>query len=1300
MSGNAFTPGWRHWQNTLSTSAGTVFRSPRWHRRAAWAVGIWLLVWALAYAVVPLVVKVQLERLGSEMLERRVSVGDVNFKPWSLELTIHDLAIAKAGSEQAVPQLKIKRLYIDAELASLLRLAPVANALVVEDPVVSVSYFGDGRYDIDDILARLQTPDAQPAGEPAKFSLYNLVLSGGQIDFVDQSLHKTHALRALHLAVPFLSNLPSQREIKIFPHLAFTLNGSSFDTAAVGTPFAQTRQTEATFRLRDFDLQPYLAYWPASLPVRLQSGVLQVDAKVAFEQLPAPAVTISGSVTADTVRLWKAQGAGAELLAFDRLHIVLDDLQPLEKWVKLSAVELSAPTLSLTRDRAGRLNLLPADPPVATKIVARSNHSESEKSQNDVKNKAKSPAVKPWRIQVDRVNVKGGALDWRDETLPSPAVIRLNDLALDASSIAFPFADSTPFQFNGSIGLDPSMLISPVQGKTTAKSPAAVAAANPSPPARVTFKGAATDTAADATATVSGWPLGMAAKYVGQFLLPALNGQVNAQLAMKWQAASAGKPQALRITAPDLEVSDVQLAQGGTSLVSIQRAALADVDIDLPRQSFRAAKMQLSQPRLKVERDDGKRWMYERWLVARDPAVATPAAASAAPWAVTINEVLLDGGALSFSDKAGAKPVAFEVTVAKARLGALVLDDSPAGQKQAAQAMPVTASLRLATGQFPPGKLDFKGSLGLAPLQAKGELAVERLPVQAFEPYFAGALNIELLRADASFKGRVAVRQTAAGPQTEVDGDAALESFSANTLAPAEELLAWKSLNVRGLKVTLDPARATRVDVQETMLSDFFARVIVLPDGRINLQDLVKPTVPMTVAKAANAPARAATTDAIKNIAGDTHQETNKGIKDLKDQEIPVAVSSAAARPSGPKPVINFGPVSLVNGQVRFSDRFIKPNYSADLSELTGTLSAFSSVLPPAPANGAVAAPAMADLELRGKAEGSASLDITGKLNPLVTPLALDITGKVRDLELPPLSPYAIKYAGYGIERGKMSVDVNYVVLPDGQLTAKNKLVLNQLSFGDKAEGSTASLPVKLAVALLADRNGVIDLDLPISGSLNDPQFSLGPVIVKVMLNVIAKAITAPFSLLARALGGGTDELAMVNFAAGSAQLTPDARAGLDKVAQALAERPALQLTVVGTASLEAERDAFQREQLADRVRAERRRQQAGQAASVSPDDYPALLQAVYRQADIPKPHNLMGWVKEQPVGEMEKLLLSSIPVSSEDLRQLAARRAQAVKDYLVSRDFPPARLFLGAARAMPPDAKWTPHAELNLAMP
>ena len=154
-------------------------------------------------------------------------------------------------------------------------------------------------------------------------------------------------------------------------------------------------------------------------------------------------------------------------------------------------------------------------------------------------------------------------------------------------------------------------------------------------------------------------------------------------------------------------------------------------------------------------------------------------------------------------------------------------------------------------------------------------------------------------------------------------------------------------------------------------------------------------------------------------------------------------------------------------------------------------------------------------------------------------------------------------YAGYGIERGKLSMDVAYQVQPNGQLTASNNIVLNQLKFGDKVPNASTSLPVKLAIALLADRNGVIDINLPVSGSLNDPQFKLLPIVFKILGNLIVKAITAPFSLLANALGGGGEEFSVVSFEPGSALLSAQAKASLDKVAQALHDRPALKLTVV-----------------------------------------------------------------------------------------------------------------------------------------
>jgi hypothetical protein len=525
-----------------------------------------------------------------------------------------------------------------------------------------------------------------------------------------------------------------------------------------------------------------------------------------------------------------------------------------------------------------------------------------------------------------------------------------------------------------------------------------------------------------------------------------------------------------------------------------------------------------------------------------------------------------------------------------------------------------------------------------------------------------------------------------------VTGDARVEDLQTRTVGQAEpfiaaeELLNWKSLSLTGLDVALAPGTATKLDVQGAVLSDFFARLILDEAGHLNLNNVVKPAVAQV-----NRP-QVATKEVAVSAAS---------------TPVPVGSASVMAMPTTPAadpanatlaPVIHVGPINMLGGRVSFTDHFIQPNYSADLTELVGKLNAFSSQS----ASGDIQ---LADLELRGRAEGSATLEVLGKINPLVKPIALDITGKMRELELAPLSTYSARYAGYGIERGKLSVDVAYKVQPDGMLTANNKVVLNELKFGDAVADATNSLPVKLAVALLADRNGVINVDLPISGSLNDPQFRLMPIVSRIIGNLIAKAVTSPFSLLSHVLdGSGGNELSMVSFDAGSAVLTDQAKAGLGKIAQALQERPALTMTVVGTASLALEEDAYKRQQLQALVLGEKRRepsttdsQEVSGRVTVSAQEYPAMLRKVYRRGNFPKPRNMIGMTKDLPVPEMEALILAHLDASQAAMQALALERGVAVRDYLASLKLPPERLFLGAAKAVSPAAQWAPHAELIL---
>lgn len=1246
-------------------------KNNKWARRVAWFVLAVLVLWAIGWLAVPPLLRSQGQKLASEALGRQVTIGKVEFSPWSLELTVHDLAIAKADGKG--DQLAVKRIYVDAEAQSLFRLAPVLDAVQVDAPVVHLAQTSPGHYDIDDILARFASKPQEPEAKdsaPPRFAIYNIALNGGAADFDDRTVGRTQELRELTLAVPFISNLESKREIKVEPRLTFKLNGSAFDSHAESTPFLASRKTDANIRLAGFDLAPYLGYLPDSLPVRVQSGVVDVDLQLSFEQTPATAVHLRGSVQAKGVRMADAQKQ--PLLGFDALKVQIADLQPLAQRGHITAVELDAPKVQATRDGKGRINW--------ASLAAVPDKKPAEKT-------AKSEEG-GWQMAVDRVAVRSAQVDWQDEAVAGGARLALTGLDLDAQAIAVPFAK--PLQFSGRAQVG--------SGKTG--------------PARIDFEGQATDRMGKVATSVRALPLALGAPYLAEQLTPNLAGQLDTDLGLAWNGPAV-VAQIARLSLADVALSCPAKAacvgaglpgvamRGKDSLAELKALQVDNARIDLLRRAVEVEHLILTQPRALVARDKEGHWMAEQWMratstpqAAPQPAQNTKAQAKTveAPWAVHLGALDIDGGAAALHDAQPARPVALALSGLKLRLE----DFAPLAVK-ATKPSRLTVAARLgaiSARAAEPGKLEYDGTLSLTPLAAEGKVLATQLPLHVFEPYAADALNVRILRADGSFKGSVKFAADTKGPTVRVQGDAALDDLRVRSallttpkagqeepvprgLARQDDLLNWKSLGLRGVDVALAPGKPLQVDVRETSLNDFFARVIVQDTGRINLQDLVKqPANAAAAAPAASASAPVAMAPA------------------------PAVAQAPSAAPDPNAPVIRFGPVSLTGGTVRFSDYFVKPNYTADLSELNGRLSAFSSV---APAGGA--APELADLELRGRAEGTASLEVTGKLNPLVKPLALDIVGKVRDLELPPLSPYSVKYAGHGIERGKLSMDVAYKVEPNGQLTAKNKLVLNQLTFGDPVDGAPASLPVRLAVALLADRNGVIDLDLPISGSLNDPQFSIGPVIFKIIGNIIMKAVTAPFSLLAGAFGGGSaDDQGDIAFAPGSAVLDDAARTRLDKIAQSLADRAALKLTVTGEAQLESEREGWKKARLQALMLAQKRSaaMRSGKAvadvAPVTPEEAPALLKEVYRRADIPKPRNLVGMAKDLPQAEMESLLLASIPVPDDAMHDLAVARGVAVRDYLAAHKVPLDRLFLGAVKTGITDKDWKPRAQLSLA--
>jgi hypothetical protein len=441
--------------------------------------------------------------------------------------------------------------------------------------------------------------------------------------------------------------------------------------------------------------------------------------------------------------------------------------------------------------------------------------------------------------------------------------------------------------------------------------------------------------------------------------------------------------------------------------------------------------------------------------------------------------------------------------------------------------------------------------------------------------------------------------------------------------------------------------------------------VIIDQNRNVNITEALKPpgSAPTPVAPASSAPA-----PQVAQTSGTTRSA----------QLAPP--SHAAALP------LSIGTVVITNGSANYSDQWIQPHFAIGIQQLNGNIDGLSSD----PAS-------RAKIDLTGSVDRYAPAHIWGETNLLSETTYTDISMSYRGIELTGVTPYSGHFAGYKIAKGKLTVDLKYHI-ENRQLTASHHIVVDQLQLGDKVDSPDAiSLPLKLAVALLKDRNGVIDLDLPVTGSLDDPQFKIGPIIWKVFVNLIEKAVTAPFKLLGSLFGGG-DEVNVVEFAPGSASLDAAALSRLASINKALDARPGLELDIPTTYSTQTDTPALAAQKLQTLLR-----KRAGVAADAPPAD-PAtqfkLLLAEFHEelgakAPLPPATLAVTTAKKSkdtspdygpPVAELSAALLERIKVDDTQLQNLGTRRAHAIQDVLLhGTNLDPARVFLINAPAQPP---------------
>ncbi|MBV6664311.1 DUF748 domain-containing protein [Pseudomonas yamanorum] len=532
-------------------------------------------------------------------------------------------------------------------------------------------------------------------------------------------------------------------------------------------------------------------------------------------------------------------------------------------------------------------------------------------------------------------------------------------------------------------------------------------------------------------------------------------------------------------------------------------------------------------------------------------------------------------------------------------------------------------TLKLDTGVGKQGKLQATGQVNLSPVSAKLKVDTKDIDLRVAQSYISPFIRLELRSGMLGSNLDVNLKSTE--PLAfQVTGRAQVDQLHTLDTMKNRDFLKWQRLVLEGVNYQ----HGDSLSIDKVNLLQPYARFMINDDRTTNIDDLLIP------------------------------QPANSGSK-----------SAAKPAASKEKPLgIHIGQIAINDGSANFADFSLTPNFATAIQQLNGQIGTIDS---------RQAKPASVDV--KGKVDRYAPVTIKGSVNPFDPMAALDIATSFKRVELTTLTPYSGKFAGFRIRKGRLNLDLHYVITK-GQLKAENKVVVEQLQLGEKVDSADAvDLPIRLAIALLKDSDGKISIELPVTGDLNNPQFSVMPIVWQTLRNLVVRAATAPFKFIGGLISGsGAQDLGNVSFAPGSSELSKDSQSALDSLAKALKERPALRLEIEGTAAASSDGPLLAAQRLEREYQynyykiLQRRGDKVPAQASlleVPEKEKAPLLEGIYRTR-----------LKQQPPAEWKDLSNDDRTAKLRDgvikfwsgsdvlLRQLGQDRAGAIKDYLVDK--------------------------------
>jgi outer membrane protein OmpA-like peptidoglycan-associated protein len=735
-------------------------------------------------------------------------------------------------------------------------------------------------------------------------------------------------------------------------------------------------------------------------------------------------------------------------------------------------------------------------------------------------------------------------------------------------------------------------------------------------------------------------------KYIQDYVnFEVISGTVD--LSGRYQVAKKGDAFDLEMTEGELQLGELIVAEKAskTRVISLPSLSVSGVEVDLKDKQVVVAAVASEGARGNGWLGPNGKFMYETVfsLAGLEERFGQLSRSSdepqvdVEPWTINIREVNLEDYAVNLEDRTLETPK-------RIALDSIKVDLKNVSNEKDSQAE-ITAALKI--NQTGTAQID--GEFGINPVSTDIALKIDRDSVKPMQPYVDAVAPVELASGTISLDGRVKYRALHGdGPKVRLEGGVRIEDLKTVDRRNSEVLYSLKSFTVQGLALDVGP---NALSISEVSLSEPDFKIAISPDGEINVVTIL--TVKDETSK---------------------QGETGKKVESLLDK----VVKYITFHLQGPMP-ISIDTVRVENGVLDFSDLFIKPKFAADAKNLRGRIEGLSSE-----------ASTRANVLLEGEVNKYAPVRISGQINPLTAEKYADLTMSFENFDLTSTSPYAGKFAGYTVEKGKLLLELNYKV-SGNKFSGENRIVVKQLTLGERVDSPDATeMPVSLAVALLKDPNGNIELNVPVKGDVDDPHFDFGKVIATTLKNTLTKLVSSPFTILGSLAGGGGEDLNNIEFEFGSAKLSPQQVEKLDKLAVALSDRPALLLKIEGTADKKKDGEALTEAELLAELKREKRYQlrRAGEPVpadaekiSLSSSDYRRYIKKLYLKRFKEEPENLLSAESntsgnnpssidsDAVVAAAKQRLMESMAVDETELKALAQKRATQIRDYLIQQD-------------------------------